>query len=72
MPRFNVNVYSIGDQGQRTHLGETTLDADDELHAQVMAHDHLWDSRLDSASCSADYEVEEIEIEHDLTGGPTF
>jgi hypothetical protein len=38
--------------------------------AQVRAHEHLWHPRLDSASCSAGYEVEEIEIEYDPSGGP--
>ena len=53
MANYRVTVIAVADDGEETELGTTTVVAETKADAQAKAMDELWDSRLDSASCSA-------------------
>lgn len=57
---YSVAVDAIGDDKAVIQLGTVTVVADNKLEANRKALDLLWDSRLDSASCSARYQNERL------------
>lgn len=72
---YSVNVNAIGDDADVSELGSVQLAANNQKEAITKAHSLLWDARLDSASCSPDYEIEEreaCELRPDEAGSRVF
>lgn len=56
---YTVRVEAVGAH-ETADLGMVTVAAASRLDADAKALDHLWDSRLDAASCSPRYETERL------------
>lgn len=58
---WSVRLYYLEEDGDRHLLGEGILRAHTKEEVRLAAMDEWWDSRLDAASCSPDFEIEEME-----------
>lgn len=57
---FEIEIEAVGDDRRVAALGSVTFIADSKQDARKKAFDALWDSRLDSASCSARYHCKRL------------
>jgi len=55
-----VTVYAVGDDGTEFLVGSTVAKGRTGPELQTQALDALWDQRLDAASCSARFEIEDV------------
>ena len=63
--KIRVWVRARGDDGSISNLGHVDLEADTLDEAFSEAYNELWDTRLDSASCTAQYDYEWLEDEEE-------
>lgn len=62
LPNFySVQVDAVGDDGDVAELGAVQVASSNQDDARSKALSLLWDTRLDSASCSPRYQVEVVE-----------
>ena len=59
--KYHVVVYAVGEDGNRSKLGEGDFDAESESIAEGIAFKQHWDDRLNAASCSPAFETNEYE-----------
>lgn len=65
MNTWRVKLFCIDEDGSRRFMHKGVFHADTEADARECAMQAWWDPRLEVAGCSADCEVEPIEMDDD-------